>query len=561
MDLNATPINPSSIYSLKQTIDFIKHQPSPDLTIYLILRLESKQIDPNILLNAVIEIFAETIDLFYLALSIRFGADVNRYVETKQFSRAKSQGDSHGKYHPLVALGINSLERQIDTELFGLAVAILVVSGSDINLPASPYRNTRSSRIQENIVNFYRNNGIPTDDLIHVSQDLKLEKMDSDVAQTIAILLNREDLLEQDNLTDENMVSIVESFSKNLYKYVGLDYTSTSRLVSLAIKIRNAGYLEYAVKEGQEISYIQINELLLMLKKDTNKGDDILAQVDFHELSSLVKYGAKIDKYQMVMLISIVGSKATIIQDLYKEPRWKKECKSKGLPSPELQLIAIGLDLDPNKSKEILCKSIADYSQGLKRSTNVPPTCENLKFLDTNPSEYPSFAIVSYVSKDMTYCFPAELYDTLLDTQINPFNKEPIPIAVLEKMKTNRNILDELGIDPMNVPKFSETLSKLKNPDKIMIDKRAISEFEELLRLYKVAPESSRSGSQGDLWALKNLSPQKAENLLKSLGVEANLRDLNSPDHIRMTLIKESLPIISSDERTAAKFFELYNSS
>ena len=119
-------IQSPDVYNLKQTSEFISQESSHELTVYLIFYLETKKINPDILLNAVILIFSQDIDLLYLALAIRFGANVNKFVET-----------SRGKFHPLATLGLNLEELDINPLLFAQAVSMLIVSDSDINSKAS----------------------------------------------------------------------------------------------------------------------------------------------------------------------------------------------------------------------------------------------------------------------------------------------------------------------------------------------------------------------------------------------------------------------------------------
>jgi hypothetical protein len=519
-------------YTLKQTIDFIRKQPSVELTVYLIVRLESKQINPDILLNAVIDIFSDNIDLFYLSLAIRFGANVNKFVETNR-----------GKFHPLAALGLNSKNKKINQDFIAQGIAILIVSGSKIDSKASFL--PEDSRT---VINFYKDNNLDTEDLVFVSEDLKLEKMDPEIAQNIAILLNREDLitLDRNNLIidKDNNILVIESFSNKLYKYI--DFINN---ISFAIEIYNSGYIEHMVKNGVPVTYLQVNEILLKLKQDKKKGNNILTQIGLHEIGIIVKYGARIDKYQDIMLLSIVGDKINKIRELYKEPRWIKECRNTGPPSVELKRIAIGLKIEDTndiENKAEICKLIKEYSTKANNPTfgKDQVSCANSGSLDSNPKEYPALGIVKYSSKGKTYCLPAELYDTILSTEINPFNNEPIPENILDKIKDNRDELLRLNINHISVPKFSETLAKLKQPDKIVLDKEALNDFRELARLYKI-----------NVNTINNLDPEKSEALLNFLGINANLQDLNSKDHATMTLIEESLPLISNNDKLAAEFF------
>ncbi len=520
------------VLSPLETRELVSGPINAEIAAYIYLGLQEGKIDPNDLLAATLESFSRKGHLLILALAIRNSADPNGYP---------------GGIHVLVLAARALRETNIDLKV--AVYALLIVSGSSPDYKAREQPNPD----KRTVLTFLSEEDIPINDIQKLNNDHQLKSMKLQYRDYLGIVLDRPDLVGP--LTDvEKEENVIAAFASLLYHKI------KAARVSSAIKTYNNEYLSFLLDKRARISYRHVNEVILQIRKTVDQDERALTERSSGQLAMMIKYGVGVDKYQYAMLMSVLKEKANLMIQEYSEPRWKKECRNSAPPSKELKRLAFGLNIKEER-KEQICETLKKYEgedeKSLRSRSSFSSSlredkrdhCANRSELSKDPDDLPSVATVSYISRGQSYCIPSDLYELSIKTKVDPFSSDPLPASVIAQMKDKLNVLRKYKILPVDVPTFSSSLALLDKPDEIKLDEDALNDFAELAIANGISKRS-----------INSLTPKMGEELLKTIKIQTNLTDLDSPEHATMTVIEESLPVIEDNPNQIKAFFrELKN--
>lgn len=520
-------------------------EPAAPILAYLYLGLSKRKLNANTLLGVSLEHLESIQDLIPLGLALRFGADPNGSWELPQ-----------GRYSIAIVAALLFRSQRVARNVAMTAWALLLASGLKITAPARPegLGETRTN------VEFLANNRVITPDLERLFQDPSLSQLPDSARNYVGILLNRAPMVR--SMDEADQLFVVATFADSLYARISIEHSVD------ALKFFNNDYLAIALQNGAELRYASVNELLIDMRQRVKLQEMALAQVRLEQLLTAVKYGTVIDKYQYAFLLATLSDKAQSVSAAYREPRWKKECRSASPPSRDLERLALGLQIEQGNKTEV-CQLLNQYSTADKDKlvaaakerrannlissgnllSNTAKTCTNSAQLTKDPLELPKLATVSYISAGKLYCIPSELYESVLKTGLSPFTNdqgihEQLPISIKTEIEQNLAQLKRYHFSPVAVPSFREMLAQLNDPDNIGLDTSTLQEF------YDLAAANGLTRDQ-----IATVSVDSMERALATLDLSTPLAPLDSQEHRIMTLAEEAVPVLENDPVAASRFF------
>lgn len=547
-----------------QIRNLLSHRTDSIQIVYLLLGLNLKVLDPDMVLVQSIATVKRENDIIPIALSLRYGANPNLYINSPKI----------GQIHVIIYL-YATLYNITDKSLIEQIATMLLLSGS--RLVNNAYSNT-GGKVKENDI-FHKdqlNNLSVVQWLKRNDFSNRLEEINTDPSvigkdklSVLAIYLNRNDLIdgpvELAKIIQAQSTSILKD---KIYKRNIHDFLGGLRLCIDHIYL--VGY-EMLLNNGLIPDYTMINLILIRLKhyREVNL---IMPFVQVKEiLLSSVKSGVEMDIYQLQMLKSIDPASAKQIEDAYKKPMWRKICSlsdnedivTEGSePHPDQSRIedfnrlVFSLNLDPKKSHKELCKELHNLAitdpNKLRNATmlkhdnkirtntgsiieyidsnNGPQTvCSNRSLLETPPEEYNDVEIVMDRSENnSTWCYTAPMYNDLLKTKINPYTGQPLTEDIYEKIRERERILRRLKITPSNIMTISQGIDNLKVNDNINNDitDKYIKDFQMMANINGMSIED-----------FKNKQPSELESILELVDIIIPLVQL-SPDHAFATFAR-----------------------
>lgn len=529
----------NGVLSTAETKTLVTSPFTRETTAYIYLGLKDKKINPDTLLGVTLENLETKPHLVIIAFALRAGANSNGYWEVAK-----------GKYHILAVVSARVKEAKVNLDIAAQAYSLLIVSGADLTT------NVRPDDKQSVIVWLKASNIYPTD---FDKLDKNLSTVKPSVRQFLGILLNREDLV--GTLTEDEAKAVIEAFADKLYPKVNV--TPSSGYIRLGIVTYNNGWIESAISRGVIVKYYEVNELILDTRKTVKNNMRLLTDEHIKQLTTMIRDGVAIDRYQYALLLGVLAEKANTLSSAYREPRWRKECRSSSPPTRAFDKLSFGLQIDGNKTEA--CSLMEKYStsdpvslsraardrrasklaqsQDLLSGEVKPQRCTNN--LPRDPLDLPAAATVSYLSKGKLYCIPSELYEVTLSTRVNPYDPtENLPISVVNEISQNFDTLRLYKVNPVNVPTFSESLLELKKGDDFTINEDVLAEFAELASRAKVSKPT-----------LNTIDAITGDKMLQTIGIKTPLAELDSANHIIQTVAESSTPVLRENVSRVDTFF------
>lgn len=468
---------------------------------YLRYAIEKRRLNPNNILMFLVKHTYNYIGLYLIGMVIRSGANPNVSVNTKDY----------GKIHILAALATRV---DGPDPYFNNVCALLRLLGSDYNYPVYRFSESGQDALDFTFVesiggNSDRRSSVLTKDfmiqfgknpefdintymtsltlpeatqLIIASDDYdKLEKnlsndymefIKSTRQNTVGMLVDLSTAYCTNipkNITEKEFPLITESFNGQVLPL----YAASTSL--------NKKMFNYFVNKGSQVKYLTMN-CLTVYYKIYSKEEIRLYENAYNMILDAINVGAYMDRYQF-MEINVGGNYDQInqIQVAYSDPQWEKVCRIKSdKPRQEIKEIAFNLNLDYDLSEEKLCKKLKQmsmrskddlFSAAIRRqedrveaytssttdylNTDNPPKnrCSLRSTVLKNPYAYNDARMAFYKSpKDgEVYCFTSDTFNDLLSSKINPYNGENLPVKFLSTIKTQINLLNELGVIKTNI--------------------------------------------------------------------------------------------------------------
>ena len=468
---------------------------------YLRYAIQERRLNPNNILMYLVKHTYNYIGLYLIGMVIRSGANPNVSVNTKDY----------GRIHILAALAT----REDGPDLFFNQVcALLRILGSDYNYPVYKYSEPGQESLDFTFVESIsgsserRNNTLTRDFMIQFGKN---PEFDIDTYMTSLTLPEATQLIiasDDYNKLKKNMnndymdfirnnieptvgffVDLSTAYCTNISKNVTekefplITETYNGQVIPLyaAATSLNKKMFNYFVNKGAQVKYLTVNCLTLYYK--IYSKEEIRLYMNAYEMIlDAINVGAYMDRYQF-MEINIGGNYDQInqIQLAYSDPQWEKVCRIKSdKPRQEIKHIAFDLNLNYELSEEKLCKKLKQmslenkediFSAAVRRqedriqadtssttdylNTDSPPKhrCNLRTTVLKNPYAYNDARMAFYKSpKDgEVYCFTSDTFNDLISSKINPYTGENLPIKFLSTIKTQVNLLTELGVIKSNI--------------------------------------------------------------------------------------------------------------
>ena len=524
--------------------NLLAYPTTPETVLYLIRAFNDKKLDTNITLVQAVANAEKKEDLVNIALSLRYGADYNLYVD------APSIGDIHIIGYTYLVLS------KKDITLLNSVIIMLMVSGADSNLPIFDSKGgvirDEFSLVEpikgQSIISWLQDQGFDT--IIPYIKDQDYSVVDKTLMTSIATYLDREDLLEKNPRLDEvigahAMVIFNKHFDK-IDQNIGLN---------VAKRYLNLTAYEKFVDRGAELNYAQINETILSMEQYIQNNDFI----SYGQLREMFLYsvstGMILDEYQ-TDLISSDSLKSKITQE-YSKPYWVKICKkSRGSVNDKLKLLSYRLNINPELPKDTICNRLKKITQGdpekmkqaaIERSQTkirsdisfinefvdgIPKLlCGNRSILKNNIYDFPDPDISYYRDDQNTlWCFTSNNFLKIIEQHKNPYTIQPFPVYFIDQVQRKMDFIS-LYRDIEDTPvSISETIDNLSKNDTIsnvyteLYEKR----FKERLILNGLTE-----------WNIDQLTLEDMESILRdTFDISVNLKPLTEqPRKITVEII------------------------
>ena len=282
----------------------------------------------------------------------------------------------------------------------------------------------------------------------------------------------------------------------------GLKISSEEHGENFAIgRCVDSGFTElfrHFLDQGLMVSYFTVTRICLLLKESYALKDLIFVE----ELQTMLLYavsrGINLDLDQMSIISTTDDDIAQMILNEYRQPYWRKICTGPQNvePTKALQSLSFAL-LGQNvgeMTKASLCTQLHNLSQAdpeaLKHAAierqrtrvssivasvqdfvgNKPVvTCRNKTVMQTDPFAYNDAQMSFYADRQgAVWCFTSDMYEGLLSKPINPHTNQELPIPFQHQLRSQLELLKQLGISTTAAPmSVSEAVDSLNLDDEI----------------------------------------------------------------------------------------------
>lgn len=243
--------------------------------------LSQKKINPDKVLQALLQVPKKEEHLCILGFLIRSGADVNMYLEIKDI-----------QVHILVYIYLVH-NKEIDTPLRNTIVTMLKLSGSNHDLEFSPGKKI-------SVINYLNQSKI-NHILPLISHENIVDILDKKLLTKVITLLDREDLVstkdDKSSCGDYSLKEIVRDRSVNVFRKL-YNKINLSGIILLCIKYYNSKIFKISMNLGIPLKYHEVNMILLHISPDNSSKGIELIKAEFEDmLNSYISHGGKIDNY------------------------------------------------------------------------------------------------------------------------------------------------------------------------------------------------------------------------------------------------------------------------
>jgi hypothetical protein len=471
--------------------------------LFIIEALKLGKINSDELFKNVVFEIRNINDITPAIIALKNGANPNVYIRTKR----------HGIMHVLAYLIVLLRSKQVNHNLIAYIVLILKLMGSQLqskvfDVPDSSNRDElRTSNEPLTVSQWMLNNNFDPQNLHKTNIPPEIKSFISYMTDNSHI----EPYMVQGGESGEKIrLDIVAAVrATNILTHIRsenpISYMSGSHInLKRCIELHYLDGFKYYITHGEYATYFTINDLILRFRDAVRSENKTLIELYSNMIKKSIKFGAKLDLYQLGLISTTSEDLGADILQLYRQPLWKK------ISSPQydvvkipntLRNIAFNLNITPLTPKNIrftlqelsqadpqalkdaailrqrtrvgVCtSSISDYVEG---SASLA-VCQNKTTLHQDPFKYNDVSMSFYRDSDgKIWCFTSEMYQSLISNQTNPYKQdEPLPFLFIEQLKMNLNILQKYKISISKPVSFEEALDLLSIPDEITNDE---SEF------------------------------------------------------------------------------------
>jgi len=529
--------------SVVEIRNLFSYPTTPESILYIITALNQECIDPNTTLVQAIANATKKEDLISISLALRYNADCNLYVS------APNIGDIHILGYVYLVLSKRSVP------LLNAVVIMLMVMGSDYNrlifdseggAVKDEYSLVEPVKGQT-VLDWLEDQGYNT--IIPQIKGQNYSDVEPSFMTTIATFLDKDNLLvvtpDPEEIIGSHSVDILANKNNDIEPSLGL---------KLARKYLNLTAYELFTDLGGNVSYAEVNDMILSIKYYKNIGDFISMSQAREMLLYSISRGVLLDKDQIELIGQISERLLCKIGYVYFQPYWIKACSiSNGKASDKLKLLAYQLNLDPEVPKDTLChriKSIAKADPDMVKQFTITrqkmrirsdvsfinqfdnyalPSdikCNNRSLIKANLYDLPDKDIGYY--RDNTnalWCFTSNNFAKMVEKKINPYTNEEFPswfVSEIEDKIAFITTYRDIDKDPKPISYAVDLLRTPDIPDNQISD-RYVELFEELMQQNDIAE-----------WNIEKLSESDMSEILSDVfAVDTDLSDLTRPHAVK----------------------------
>lgn len=531
--------------------------------------LNNGTIAPDQAMIQVIYNISNELYVILLALCLRFGADPNLHIDTIN--------NSLGKIH-VIAYLYNIGSKKVNNTIVNTCALLLLLSGSNVMNDIYTVNKTNESVTVEKWLDSqgykYPFKSLISNDISGIEKVVTLDSM-----RLASLLLNNPKLY-NGSYKSTDLTEAIRYHSPTCIEDCPISYYQDSMDycdLRTAVHSYNYDAIKYLLIKKEEPSYLLVNTVIYDMKD--KKGKVIIEKQLQQILLLWIKNGVKLDNYHL-QLLSIHPEYLIELKNEYQKPYWIKVCNGDtihGNTSEELHHISDNLGITSD-NKQYLCRILkkmneADPNALLNASKkmvhdrlasevynpleymggNYPPlVCMNMSMfnkdiLDVNPNY-----IAAYKNEnDSVYCFPASMFDTLIDTKMNPYDNTKLPNEFIGQMKCKKQSIDNatLGLFNSSIPMtFNEALIELKKND-IIDSKTSDHTYQQFINI------ANRSSISKD--AIESIPRDKLLMKLKSVtNINDSFTDYSNA-HLRITIAYIIVHIYNRNKDCIKEFFTL----
>ena len=479
--------NPERVYNgdyTQNTYSFLSN--------YLRYAIEDRRLNPNNLLAYVVKHANNYIGLYLIGMLVRSGANVNLYGNIHILAALAVRQEGPDPYFADICVLLRMLgsdynypvykysEQGNDALDFTFVESISDSSERRSSILTKTFMTNLGKNPEIDIDTFMKSLPlreatrmiIAADDYNKLKENMNNEYMDfvkTNKLMTVGIFVDLSTAFCSNickNVTNKDFPLIEEQYNGQVIPL----YAASSSL--------NKKMFNYFVLKGTQVKYLTMNCLVTYYKVYSKEETKLYIYMNaYNMILDAINVGAYMDKYQF-MEVNIGGNYDQInqIQTAYADPQWEKVCRIKAdKPRQEIKDIAFELNLNYDMSEEKICKklkqiSVMDkedfYRDAIRRqehrieantssvtdyanADSLPKNrCSHRTTVLKNPYAYNDARMAFYKSpKDgEVYCFTSDTFGDLLASKINPYNEEKLPIKFISTLKTQVNLLNELGV-------------------------------------------------------------------------------------------------------------------
>lgn len=551
---------------------FFRVSPTPEVTVIFLKALEQDSVDPTIALVQAVANLTRKEQLILISICLRYGADVNTYVDIPKIGTAHLLGFSYLRLKDVLAPG-----------LFNMLISLLVLTGSRashsmFNIETrgakvrgyiGPNRNLSKTSAKLSVKDWLLGHGYKVD----IIEKAEKRTLPEDVLREIGILLSRTDLI-MSKLDDQDLEEAIASHSdviveSNVDSDLKRPYVMDHKTLIESILYINSNVFVMLVERGILPSYVAMNQILMKMRDYYRNG----WTVPFIELERMlmtsISHGYLLDREQLTIASTFGKENYQALLKAYEEPYWKKVCRSSSQEIPQtFKILAVGLGLDPESSKKSICENIEEISQAnperlkealvLKKRERLASElgkinefitsgengpmfmCHNKSLLSVDVEDVAEIDVDSYRDdQGKIWCFTSDMFLDLLESRVNPYTTNPLPQGFLDKLNLHVKKLSQLGLDRLgrDLITFSASLKKLTEADKVTNEEtdRIIDAFMRIAQMYGLNSDS-----------LQDLDRSRMEQVLRLMGINISLKQLTI-NHSFITFVRILMYRIKDD--------------
>jgi hypothetical protein len=477
----------------------------------------------NDLLVTTLNYLSTNTSLYMIALCLKAGASANLYVKHEKT----------GSCHVLVYTCI-SQTRPKDLKTVMLCLRLFYKYGSSLDSLAYKPLEGEQEHTTLTVNNWFAERQGEIDENVLFADTCDL---DTQITLLADLITNTKDVTVDDAL-HYRANSFLPNFQFTKGSMYMADEAGENYLLKLAVRYANSAAYRTFVEKGCIPTYFIVNRILFFIQDYA--ADKLLSKEYKDMLLYTVSLGVAIDIEQMSIISATDTPYAQALLQIYRQPAWRKVCSGVLELTDEVKNLSFDLNIDAS-SKSATCDKLLKYSQvdsvrlrkaaiarqkdrlsndlsdylDLIENKTTTFTCSNKSSLQSDPFEY-NDSSMSYYKDDLgrTFCFPSNLYETLLEKKKNPYTDDPLPDIFLLRVKKHYEILKELGMANRTPVSVTEALQQLHKKDDVSNGEsnRIVDTIENLFRTFDI-----------DRKLVQKFKAEDCNVCLKSIGMDQNL--------------------------------------